>query len=289
MTVITLTTVGFREVGTLGEAGRFWTMGLAVAGVGLIFGTVGIVAEYVVTGASSGARVARRMRRSVDETRDHFVLCGYGRVGTVVARELAHRRIPVVVIDLHAESLERARTDGHLVVEGDATDDATLRSAGVERARGLITMIDSDANNVYVILSARAMNPRLIVVGRASTPDAESKLVRAGADRVVSPYTMAGRRLAELAIRPQVVDFLDAALSHGELAFSLEEVVVSGEGGLGERSVADLRRDGVFTLAIVREPGDYEANPPDERRLRPGETLIVSGPAAILEALRTRA
>ena len=136
------------------------------------------------------------MTRQVDELRGHFVVCGYGRVGSTVAHELVHDGESFVVIDVNPESLGRARDDGYLVVEGDATDDATLRAGGITRAKGLVATIDSDAQNVYVILSARALNPGLFVVGRASTPSAEEKLARAGADRVVSPYTMAGRRLA---------------------------------------------------------------------------------------------
>lgn len=286
MTLITLTTVGFREVRELDATGRIWTMIVAVGGVGLIFGSVGIVAEYLVTEVTSGRREARRMAKAVAELRDHYILCGYGRVGSTVARELEHGGMRVVVVDLHPESLERAVRDGHLVVGGDATENETLLAAGVERARGLITTIDSDAHNVYVILSARALNPGLFVVGRANAAGAEAKLQQAGADRVVSPYTMAGRRLANLALRSRVVDFIDAALSHGELAFSMEEVTVAAGGPLDGASVGALREEGVFVLAVVRGEREYEANPPADRLLAAAETLIVSGSAAALAALR---
>jgi voltage-gated potassium channel len=286
MTVISVTTAGFREVQPLDDAGRAWTMIVTLAGVLLIFGTVGLVTEYLVTEATSGRRERRRMERSVATLEGHFVLCGYGRVGSTVARELSHDRERFVVIDVNPESLERARADGHLVVEGDSTDDTTLRAAGIERARGLVTTIDSDAQNVYVILSARALNPKLFVVGRASTISAEEKLARAGADRVVSPYTMAGRRLAELAVRPRVVDFLDAALSHGELSFSLEELHVPAGGTLDGITVAGLRERGIFVLAIVADGDGYAANPPDTRVLAAGESIIVSGSAEALAAAR---
>ncbi len=285
MTVISVTTVGFKEVRDLDAAGRVWTMIMSGTGVVLIFGTVGLVTEYLITEATSGRSLARRMERAVGELRDHYVLCGYGRVGSTVARELAHEGTPFVVIDVHPTSLERARADGRLTVEGDATDDATLRAAGIERARGLISTIDSDAQNVYVILSARAINPSLLVVGRASTPTAEEKLALAGADRIVSPYTMAGRRLAELAIRPRVVDFLDAALSHGELSFSLEELHVTAGDALDGATVGSLRARGLFVLAILADER-YEANPADDRSLLPGETIIGSGSAEALHAAR---
>jgi voltage-gated potassium channel len=286
MTVITLTTVGFREVQPLTDAGRLWTMGLALVGVGLIFGTVGIVAEYLVVEATSGRREARRMIEAVGKLSGHYILCGYGRVGLTVARELVHGGLKVVVIDILPESLARARREGFLEVEGDATEEATLRAAGIERARGLITTIDSDAHNVYVILSARAINPKLFVVARANSADSEGRLMQAGADRVVSPYTMAGHRLAELAVRPRVVDFIDAALSHGELAFSMEEVEVVAGGQLDGMLVGALRDSGVFVLAIVQGARSYEANPPAERALKAGETLVVSGSVVRLRELR---
>ena len=286
MTVITLTTVGFREVGDLTDAGRVWTMILSLAGVGLIFGSVGIVAEYLVVEATSGRREAKRMADAVNKLSGHYILCGFGRVGQTVARELVHDGQKVVVIDVMSESLGRARREGFLEVEGDATEEATLRAAGIERARGLITTIDSDAHNVYVILSARSLNPDLFVVARANTTDSEGRLMQAGASRVVSPYTMAGHRLAELATRPRVVDFIDAALSHGELAFSMEEVEVMAGSTLDGKSVASLRDTGVFVLAVVTGEKSYEANPPADRILRAGETLVVSGSVPRLKELR---
>jgi voltage-gated potassium channel len=289
MTVITLTTVGFREVRDLNTfAAQLWTMLLAVAGVAIIFGSIGIVAETLVSQAASGRREAKQMQQAVAALRDHFIVCGYGRVGSTVALELAHTGQRTVVIDVLPASLERAAADGHLVVQGDATDDATLRTAGVDVARGLVTTIDSDANNVYVTLSARTMNPELFIVARANAAGSEAKLVQAGANRVVSPYTMAGRRIAELAVRPRVADFIDAALSHGNLSFSLEEVEVDAASPLAGVTVGSLRADGVVTLAILQQDGAYEANPAEGRAIREGESVIASGSTEALAALRAR-
>ena len=289
MTVITLTTVGFKEVRDLTTfPERLWTMVMAVSAVAIIFGTIGIVAETIISEAASGQREAKRMREAVSELRDHIIVCGYGRVGSTVARELVHTGDRSVVIDILAASLERAAKAGHLVVEGDATDDATLRAAGVERARGLVTCIDSDANNVYVTLSARSMNPTLFIVARANFEGSDAKLLQAGANRVVSPYTNAGRRIAELAVRPHVADYIDAALSHGNLSFSLEEVVVDATGSLVGVTVGALRADGVATLAILRGDGAYEPNPAEARTLAVGERLIASGSTEVLTALRAR-
>ncbi len=290
MTVITLTTVGFKEVRDLTTfAERLWTMILAVTGVAIIYGTIGIVAETIISEAASGRREVRRMRESVAALQGHFVVCGYGRVGATVAREFEHSGEPLVVIDILASSLERAAKAGHLVVEGDATDDATLRAAGVDRARGLVTCIDSDANNVYVTLSARAMQPTLFIVARANTEGSEAKLVQAGANRVVSPYTNAGRRLAELAVRPHVADYIDAALSHGNLTFSLEDIEIPPGSPLAGRTVGALRAEGAVTLAILRADGAYEPNPSEARVLAEGERVIASGSTEALARLEARA
>jgi voltage-gated potassium channel len=286
MTVITLATVGFREVHELGSMGRIWTMALSIAGVAIIFGTVGIVAESFLAEALSGRRAQQRMAERIAELRNHFILCGYGRVGTTVAHELEHARIPFVVIDINQESLEAALTAGLLVVDGDATRDDVLRRAGIERARGLITTTDSDANNVYVTLSARALNENLFIVARANDDSAEDKLRQAGADRVVSPYTRAGRQIAELATRPRVADFIDFALSHGEVSFSIEEIEVSDD--LAGQTIGDLVKRGAHPLAIAHGPREYDANPPLDRRLEKGDALIISGTAEALRDLFAR-
>jgi voltage-gated potassium channel len=289
MTGITLTTVGYKEVRELDTVGRAWTILVAVAGVGIIFGSVGVVAEAVLSEAVSGRREAKRMAQAVADLRRHLILCGYGRVGSTVARELAHAGERFVVVDINPASLVTAQHDGHLIVVGDATSDLVLQQAGIERARGLITTIDSDANNVYVTLSARALNPGLFIVARANETGSEAKLLQAGADRVVSPYSRAGRQIAELAVRPRVADFIDFALSHGELAFSIEELVIAPDGPLAGRTVGALREDGIFALAIVRGESDFEPNPAADRVLSAGESLIVSGSAETLRELRDRA
>lgn len=228
------------------------------------------------------------MTQTIEALNGHLILCGYGRVGSTVARELDHVGERFVVVDVNPASIDAARADGHLVVAGDATIDAVLREAGIARARGLITAIDSDANNVYVTLSARALNPDLFVVARANQDGSEAKLVQAGADRVVSPYTRAGRQIAELAIRPGVADFIDFALSHGEPAFTIEAVEVRAGGALDGQGVGALRDRGIFSLAVARGDRDFEPNPPAERILRAGEHIIVSGSADTLRDLGGR-
>lgn len=287
MTVISLTTVGFKEVRELDTIGRVWTMLVTLAGVGIIFGTVGFVAETFVAEALSGRRQRRRMTETIAALKDHFILCGFGRVGSTAARQLENAGVAVVVIDIHPESVEQAERAGHLVVSGDATRDEILVAAGVDRARGLITTVDSDAQNVYVTLSARALNPRLFIVARANDEGSEGKLRQAGADRVLSPYTRAGRSIAELATRPRVADFIDFALSHGQLAFSIEELEVAANGPLAGRTVAELTARGIHVMAIVTHgPRQFETNAPMDRVLAAGDQLIVSGTAEVLKELR---
>lgn len=287
MTAITLTTVGYKEVRELDGLGRVWTMLVALAGVGIIFGTVGIVAETLVAEVLSGKREQRRMTDTIARLRNHFILCGFGRVGATVARELEHAGVPIVVIDSMAESADAAAREGHLVIHGDATHDSVLVDAGVAHARGLITTVDSDPQNVYVTLSARSLNPKLFIVARANEEGSEAKLRQAGADRVVSPYTRAGRQIAELATRPRVADFIDYALSHGQLAFSIEELEVADGGPLAGQTVADLAGRGIHVMAIVTHgPGQFDTLPTMNRVLAPGDTLIVSGTAEVLKALR---
>src|SRR5258705_1614381 len=287
MTVITLTTEGYKEVGQLDDPGRAWTALVAIAGVGIIFGTVGFVAETFVAEALSGRRQRKRMADTVAALKDHFILCGYGRVGSTVAAELKHAGVPVVVIDSVAASTDLAARDGHLIVEGDATRDDVLLAAGIARAKALITTVDTDAVNIYVTLSARALNPRLFIVARANEEGSEAKLRQAGADRAVSPYTRAGRQIAELATRPRVADFIDFALSHGQLAFTIEELEVAPDGPLAGQTVADLANRGIHVMAIVTHgPRQFETSAPMDRVLVAGEQLIVSGTAEALRALR---
>lgn len=215
------------------------------------------------------------MQTKVDALRGHFIVCGYGRVGSLVAKELREDGQQVVVLDVDAASLQRAADENFLVVPGDGTSDDILVKAGVERARGLVTAIDSDSDNVYVTISARSLNPDLFIVGRASSSAVMKKLTQAGADRAISPYKMAGTRIVQLALRPGVVDFIDAALSRGELSFGMEEVTVDDR--LAGTTVGQLRAQGLFTLAIRHENDKYEPTPADERKLEKGESLILSG------------
>ncbi len=283
MTIGVLATLGLKEIHPMDRPGELWTMFLSILGVAIIFGTVGIAAESLVSEMASGKREVKRMQKQVDALRGHFIVCGYGRVGSLVAAELRDDGQQVVVLDVGQDSLDRAVSDGFLVVPGDGTSDSVLLRAGVEQAKGLVSVIDSDANNVYVVISARSLNPDLFIVGRASTGAVMKKVLQAGADRTISPYEMAGRRVVQLALKPGVVDFIDAALSRGDLSFGMEEITVDKR--LAGQTVGQLRKRGLFTLAIRHDPGIYEPNPVDERCLELGESLIVSGSTSAMRAM----
>ena len=219
MTVITLTTVGYREVRTLDTTGQLWTMFLLVTGVGTLFYAAVSSVEFVVEGTIRGYFGRRRMQAAISRLSDHYILCGYGRVGRQVAAEFTRDGVPFVVIEQDPEIVEECVAEGYLVLLGEASGDGRLEEAGVRRAKGLVAAVDSDADNVFVVLSARKLNPNLNIVARASSDESATKLEMAGADRTLSPYAVGGRRLASLATQPLIVDFLDIATRNKEGTF----------------------------------------------------------------------
>jgi voltage-gated potassium channel len=288
MTVTAVTTVGFREVQPLSDGGRIFTIFLILFGVGVAFYILTTLVATVVEGDLGLALGARRMKGRIEALRDHYILCGFGRVGEEIAREFTDRKIPFVIIESVPESLERARKKGLLIVEGDAATDVTLLEAGVRHARCLLAASDSDAGNTYIVLAAKALNPRLFVVARAGHPVSEERVRRAGADRVISPYSIGGRRMALSALQPLVLDFIDtlAAGRHGEQI--LAEIAVTQESGL-----AGLTIDGCFAscpgatvLALQRQKGPIQVGPRPNTILEVGDRLMVLGDEEDLAALR---
>jgi voltage-gated potassium channel len=229
MTIITVTTVGYKEVPDLSDApvGQVWTMLLLLTGVGTLFYAVVSFVELVVEGTVRGYLGRRRVKAEIDKLSGHYIVCGYGRVGRQVAREFAADGVSFVVVDQQEASVEECMQDGRLALLGDASDDPTLEEAGIRRASGLVAAVDSDADNVFVTLSARKLNPGLHIVARASSDESAAKLEIAGADRTLSPYALGGRSLASLATQPLVVDFLDI-VTRGQkgIEFRLEEFEV---------------------------------------------------------------
>jgi voltage-gated potassium channel len=225
MTLITISTVGYEEVHRLSEFGRLFTATLILGGVGTMLYAFGVFAEMIGEGVFVEYRRQRSLERSIASLRDHFIVCGYGRMGTQIVHEFESHKAPYVVIDNNPEAIERLRHDGRLYIEGDAANEETLQAAGIDRARALISAVDSDERAVYITLAARALNAGLFVMARAGQPQSIRRLELAGANRVVSPYLMAGHRLAEAALRPGLVDVMDT-LRHRDSDVGVGEVVV---------------------------------------------------------------
>src|ERR687894_2340277 len=281
MTVITLTTVGYREVRALDATGQLWTMLLLITGVGTLFYAAVSSVELVVEGTIRGYFRRRGMESAISKLSGHQLLCGYGRVGRQVAAEFASDGVPFVVIDQDPETVEECLAEGYLTILGEASDDAVLEEAGVRRARGLVAAVDSDADNVFVVLSARKLNPKLHIVARASSDESAAKLEMAGAERTLSPYAVGGRRLASLATQPLIADFLDI-VTRGEkgIEFRLEEFDVPEESPLAHHTIGELKigeRTGGLILPTRNKEGTLDTTPSAKGRLRAGDTLIVLG------------
>jgi voltage-gated potassium channel len=287
MTAITVTTVGFEEVHPLDNGGKVFTIFVAFFGIGWAFYILLGLVDMILEGQLGLALGVRRMKGKIEALRDHYILCGFGRVGEEIARELTARGMLFVIVDSNPEAIERARKQNYLLVEGDASSDATLLKAGIEHARCLLAASDSDSGNTYIVLTAKALSPRLFVVARAGQPASTTPMLRAGADRVISPYSIGGRRMALSALQPLVVDFIDTLVTgrHGEQI--LAELEVSKESAL-----AGMTIEGCFqacptatTLAVQKANGAIQVGPRGTTVLELGDRLIVLGDEADLEAL----
>jgi voltage-gated potassium channel len=281
MTVITLTTVGYREVRELDTTGQVWTMVLLVTGVGTLFYAAVSSVELVVEGTIRGYFGRRRMEAAISKLSGHYILCGYGRVGQQVAREFALDGVPFVIIEQGPEMVAECVEEGYLVLLGEASDDDVLEKAGIRRAKGLVAAVDSDADNIFLVLSARKLNPKLHIVARASSDESAAKLEIAGADRTLSPYAVGGGRLASLATHPLIVDFLDV-VTRGEkgIEFRLEEFRVPEESFIADKTIGDLRigeRTGAMVLAARNQAGRFDTTPSASDQISAGDTLLVLG------------
>lgn len=289
MAVITVSTVGLREVHDLGPAGRTFTIVLILFGVGAFMYLATSLAGYVIAGELYGLWSQRRMEKRLAQLSDHFIICGYGRMGSQVVRDFKRQKWPVVVVDVSEEALQEARGEGHLVVRGDAGDDNVLRKAGVERARGLVTCVQDDAGNLLVVLSARALNEKLFIVARVNAEHNTSKLMTAGANRVLWPYGLGGRRMAQMALRPNVVEFLEFVMHDEELELWLEEVTIaigSALEGMAIGSAAVREKTGAMLVAIRQRTGKMLVAPPPETMMSAGDIAVALGTRDQLQRLR---
>jgi voltage-gated potassium channel len=287
MVLTTITSIGYGEIHPLSHVGRIFNSFLIIIGVGLVLLFIGGASQALLEFELQSVFGRRRMEREISRLSNHYIICGAGRVGRSVARELSRKPRPFVVVDSNEEKLKRYTEEGWLALVGDATHESVLRQARIEQARGLVAATTTDAINIYVILTARGLNSKLNIIARASEEDAEKHLLTAGADTVVSPYSFAGYRIAQSFVRPHVVDFFDTAMGR-ERALEIEEVqVLAGSPIIGKTLEASRIRQelGVIVLAIKGERSDMHFNPAPDDLIRAGDHLIVMGELTGLQAL----
>ncbi len=273
MTVITLTTVGFGELHALSPAGRIFTILLILGGGGVAAYTVTASVEYLVSGQWRAQWDARRRRKMLDTLNRHVIVCGFGRVGRFVAQDLKSEGVPFVVVEKEAERMEQTRRFGYLALQGNAANEALLEQAGIRRARGLVAAVDSDAENVYITLTARGLNPDLNIIARANFEESESKLLRAGANRVLLPYSISGRRMVTMLLHPEIADFLEEVAHAGGMELLLEQVKVGQASKLAGLTLAEAKSRLQLNVSVLA----YK-NPGAAANQRPGpETRFLEG------------
>jgi voltage-gated potassium channel len=291
MTVITLSTVGFREVRPLSTTGQIFTILLLAGGLGAVFYTAVAVVEKVVEGEFQQFFGRRRMQKRIETLTDHYLVCGFGRIGEVVCRELASKPVPFVVLEQQEERVREAEAAQYLVLQGDATEEKTLLAAGIMRAKGLFAALTTDAGNVFITLTAKELNPALFVVARAENERSERTLLRSGADKVISPYAMGGHRMAQAALRPAVVDIIDLATHHYSLELQLEEIGVPASSPCKGMTLQDSHlwaQPGIIIVAIKRASGKMLFNPGSEETIEAGDSVVALAEAPQLKEIERR-
>jgi voltage-gated potassium channel len=262
------------------DAAMVFTIALLVAGVAIFLYVAGALVEIIARGVLTGVFAERRRRVAIESLRDHYIICGYGRVGRRVAAEFREAGVDYVVLDFHVDALSAAEERGDLFIEGNGTEDEDLAEAGLARARGLVASADSDVDNLYITLSARAQRPELLIVSRASDDDAAKKLRLAGADRVIQPYSTAGREMAKLVLKPQVAAFLDVVSQTGNPEMRFEEIEVTGTCQQAGKSIRELRvREvtGAMIIALRKGDGSFDTTPSPDAVLEENDVLIAVG------------
>jgi voltage-gated potassium channel len=289
MTVITVTTVGYYEVKALSNAGRAFNMILLMIGVNGIFFGVGVMTSTIIELQLDHYFDRRRRKKMIESLHDHFIICGFGRVGRGAAHELMRAKVPIVVVDNNEDRIEMVIKSGMLGVLADSTRDESLRGVRIDRARGLVAALASDADNLFLTLSAKTLNPKLTVATRANEDESAAKLRRAGADAVVSPYVFTGSRLAQSIIRPHVTQFLDHAMLDPTVDMGIEQFRIDEGSSFSNRPLHDLKelrnQYGVSVLAIRRGQGEMIFNPDANEQVKCGDFLIVMGKSSSLQQL----
>jgi voltage-gated potassium channel len=281
MTVITIFTVGFKEVYDLSPAGRIFTIFIILGGVGTAIFAFTKLAEIVYEGGIRKFLRRRRMEKKLENLKDHYIICGHGRMGRVVRERMEEEKMPYVVIDTNEKKLEALmQTHKDLYIKGDATQEDVLIQAGIKKAKGLAALLPTDADNLYLILTARLINPSVFILSKALDEEAERKLLQIGANRVVSPFKLSGFKIAQGLIRPTLVDFIDLIIRRKELSLYMEEFAVTKDSSLVDRTLreCDIRKTSNIIVVAVKKPGeDIIFNPSPDIKLETGDILLVLG------------
>ena len=290
MALTTLSTVGYDEVFPLSRAGRIFNSILIISGVTAVFAAIGILGDLLIQLELGNYFGHRKAMRKIEQLSDHYIVCGLGRVGRGVIRELVRSDVPIVVVDRSEERAEWSRAQGLPTLVADATVDATLEQVAIHRAKGLVAAIGNDAENVYVTLSAKVLNPNLLIAARATNEGAEQKLKRAGAQTVFTPYTFIGHRLAQALLRPHVLSFLDvaSAFEGSHLDLEIEQIKVSPSSASVGATIDDSKlreRLGVIVLAVTRSGGEMKFNPPGSTTIKSGDIMVAMGERQKLEEM----
>lgn len=287
MTVITITTTGFQEVHPLSQSGHIFTVFLIILSFGTIFYIGGTGVQYVI---ESKFIRRRRMLKQMEKFKDHYIVCGYGRMGSHICDKLEEAKVPFVVIENNPNNFAKLDSLGHVYDKGDAASDDTLIRVGIQKAKGLVVVLSTDPENVFATLSARVLNPSLFIVARAIDEDTESKLIKAGANRVVKPYELGGSRMAEIVLRPGVLDFIDVVYGSKKVDIHIEEISVKKGSKMHKKTLAELPLRSEFNTIIVaiqnEEKGIFIYNPKGDTIVDEGNKLIAIGEEANLDKLR---
>ena len=289
MTLITISTVGFSEIKPLTHIGRVITIVIIFTGISVGTYTIGTIAKIFIEGELRTLLGRRFLAKQLAGLKNHYIICGYGRIGRTICRELDADQIPFVVIEQNRELMDELGDQGFPFLNMDATCEEALKRAGIDRAKGIVTAVSSDAHNVYITLTAKGLRPDIFVLARASDTNNESKLLRAGATHVVSPYLIGGRRMAQVLKRPTVVDFIDIATMGNKLGLMMEEACIGSGSQLVDKTLVEsnLRRDfGVIIVAIKRPQADMIFNPLPTEKLKGGDVIVVIGKKEDLERMR---
>jgi len=286
MTIITISTVGFSEVMPLSQGGKLFTIVLIILGTGTLAYTASQFIDYVVAGELRNLFGRKKMENKIDALKDHYILCGFGRMGRIIAEILAQNNLPFVIVDPLARQSETSDVP-YLFTIGDATHENVLIKAGILHAKGLITVVDQDVTNLYIVLTAKGLRKDLYVVSKCAQEEAHSKLVWAGADKIVSPYTIGGLSIAQSIIKPHVTDFLDMAMGTSGYQIMVEEIEITDKTPLDGQMIKDsnIRQHGIIVIAIRKKNGAFIYNPGPDEYLVKGDTLIALGRKENFESL----